>query len=66
MTNAVTEISVALKEQSSASTEIAQHVEQIAQMSDKNLVSAEETAETARQVGNLSKSVVDVINRFKV
>ena len=66
VTNAVTEISVALKEQSSASTEIAQHVEQIAQMSDKNLVSAEETAETARQVGNLSKSVVDVINRFKV
>ena len=66
VTTAITEISVALKEQSSASHEIARHVEQIAQMSDHNQASSENTAKGAHEVDSLSQSVSGIINSFRV
>jgi len=44
VSNAVTEISDALKEQSQASHDVARHVESIAQMTDENNAAAEEAA----------------------
>ena len=63
---AIAEISVTLREQSSASEDITRHVEQIAQMTDQNLASAENTANSAREVDSLSQSISSVIHSFRV
>ncbi|MDR2678439.1 MAG: methyl-accepting chemotaxis protein [Zoogloeaceae bacterium] len=66
VSDAVTEISGALKEQSEASTDIAKHVESIAQMTDENNAAAEETASNARHLDDLAKNVQKTISRFRV
>jgi methyl-accepting chemotaxis protein len=63
---AVTEISNALNEQSSASQDIARHMESIAQMTDENNAAAEETAAGAQRLDQLAQEVTQTVNQFKV
>jgi methyl-accepting chemotaxis protein len=66
VSDAMVEISNALKEQGEASNDIAKHVESIAQITDENNAAAEETASNAQRLDELSKSVQNTINKFKV
>jgi methyl-accepting chemotaxis protein len=66
VSQAVTEISNALKEQSQASQDIAKHVESIAQMTDENNAAAEDAAAGAKQLDTLSKDVSATVAQFKV
>jgi methyl-accepting chemotaxis protein len=66
VSDAVTEISNALKEQSQASQDIARHVESIARMTDGNNAAAEETAAGAQQLDQLSQNVNQIVSQFKV
>jgi methyl-accepting chemotaxis protein len=66
VSDAVIEISCALKEQSQASQDIAKHVESIAQMTDENSAASEETASSTRRLHELAGEVSDTINRFQV
>jgi methyl-accepting chemotaxis protein len=63
---AVTEISVALKEQSQASQDIAKHVESIAQMADENNAAAGETASSTQRLNHLAAEVAATLGQFKV
>ncbi|MDR3352826.1 MAG: methyl-accepting chemotaxis protein [Zoogloeaceae bacterium] len=63
---AVAEISEALKEQSSASQDIARHMESIAQMTDENNAAAEETAVGAQRLDQLAREVTQTVGLFKV
>jgi methyl-accepting chemotaxis protein len=63
---AVTEISNALKEQSQASSDIAKHVESIAQMTDENNAAAEEAASGATRLSQLANEVSNTLSQFKV
>jgi methyl-accepting chemotaxis protein len=66
VSQAVTEISNALKEQRQASQDIARHVESIAQMTDENNAAAEETAAGAQRLDQLAKEVNQTVEAFKV
>ncbi|GHU48802.1 hypothetical protein AGMMS50289_25740 [Betaproteobacteria bacterium] len=66
VSSAITEISNALKEQSEASSDIARHVESIAQMTDENNAAAEETASGATRLNQLAGEVNGEIAQFKV
>jgi methyl-accepting chemotaxis protein len=66
VSEAVTEISNALKEQSQASQDIAKHVESIAQMTDENNAAAEEAASSARDLDRLADEVSGTLGQFKV
>jgi methyl-accepting chemotaxis protein len=66
VSDAMTEISNALKEQSEASNDIAKHVESIAQITDENNAAAEETASNAQRLDELARNVQNTINQFKV
>jgi methyl-accepting chemotaxis protein len=66
VSEAMAEISNALKEQSGASNDIAKHVESIAQITDENNSAAEETASNAEHLDGLAKSVHSTISQFKV
>ncbi|MDR3054221.1 MAG: methyl-accepting chemotaxis protein [Zoogloeaceae bacterium] len=66
VSSAITEISNALKEQSQASSDIAKHVESIAQMTDENNAAAEETASGATRLNQLAGEVNSEIAQFKV
>jgi methyl-accepting chemotaxis protein len=66
VSDAVTEISNALKEQSQASQEIAKHVESIAQMTDENSAAAEDTASSAKRLSQLATDVSATMAKFKV
>lgn len=66
VSDAVTEISNALKEQSEASQDIARHVESIAQMTDENNAAAEETAAGAQRLDQLAEEVDATVAQFKV
>ncbi|GHU03214.1 histidine kinase [Betaproteobacteria bacterium] len=66
VSQAVTEISNALREQSLASQDIAKHVESIAQMTDENNAAAEDAASGAKQLDQLSHEVSATVARFKV
>lgn len=63
--DAVSEITVALREQSAASTEIAQNVERIAQMAEENNAAASSNAETAGSLRNLAQTLSAAIARFR-
>ena len=63
---AVASISDALTEQSSASHEVANNVEGIAQMAEENSVASTSAASTARQLQTLSDSVRAATAKFKV
>ena len=63
--DAVSEISVALREQAAASTEIAQNVERIAQMAEENSAAANGNATTADTLRTLSNGLTAAIARFR-
>ncbi len=63
--NAVSEISVALREQATASTEIAQNVERIAQMAEENNAAAYGNAETAGELRQLAETLSREVARFR-
>ncbi len=63
--DAVSEISVALREQAAASTEIAQSVERIAQMAEENNIAVAGNAETADTLRNLAQTLTSATARFK-
>lgn len=62
----VNDISLALKEQSAASNDIAKNVEKIAQMVEENSAAMQETASTAAQLERQSESLNEVVSRFKL
>jgi methyl-accepting chemotaxis protein len=62
----VGEISSALREQSSASTEIARNVEHIAQMAEENNAAVSDSAATAHELERLSEGLQAEIRRFRV
>ncbi len=62
---AVSEISIALREQTAASTEIAQSVERIAQMAEENNVAVAGNAQTAETLRKLAHGLTSAIARFK-
>jgi methyl-accepting chemotaxis protein len=66
VSEAVTEISNNLKEQSIASQDIAKHVESIAQMTDENNGAAEEVSSNAQQLDKLAKETNKAIMLFKL
>ncbi|GIK26004.1 MAG: chemotaxis transducer [Betaproteobacteria bacterium] len=61
----VNDISSALVEQSSAATDIAQRVERIAQMSEKNSTAATEAADEAHKVEDLAVGLRNSVSRFR-
>ncbi len=63
--DAVSEITVALREQTAASTEIAQNVERIAQMAEENNAAAAGNADTAGSLRSLSQTLSAAIARFR-
>ena len=62
----VADISVALREQSAASTEIAKNVEHIAQMAEQNTAAVAENASTAQELEHLAEGLQTEIRRFRV
>ena len=62
----VNDISLAISEQSSASTEIAQRVEAIAQLAEESNVAMGRTAESARTVKTLVEAMRNAVSGFKV
>jgi methyl-accepting chemotaxis protein len=63
---AVADISSALKEQSVASSEIARHVEQVAQMSEENHTATESNAKSAMHLEELAMNLQGAVEKFKV
>ena len=63
--DAVSEISVALREQAAASTEIAQNVERIAQMAEENNAAASGNAATSDTLRKLAQALNGAIARFR-
>jgi methyl-accepting chemotaxis protein len=61
---AVSEITVALREQAAASTEIAQNVERIAQMAEENNAAAGSNAHTADGLRQLAETLNGEVGRF--
>ncbi len=64
--NMVSEISCALKEQSSAASDIARNVERIAQMAEENSSAVAENARTADRLNTLATELETEIRRFRV
>ncbi|MFT4172078.1 MAG: methyl-accepting chemotaxis protein [Rhodocyclaceae bacterium] len=60
----VSDISLALREQTAASTEIAQNVERIARMADENNAAVSETAQTAARLESLAQKLTTEVARF--
>jgi len=64
--NAVTEISRSLSEQSAASVDVAEHVEQIRDLSQQNGVAVKTIAEGATHIEQLAQSLQSLTGRFRV
>ncbi|WP_428825992.1 methyl-accepting chemotaxis protein [Azonexus sp. IMCC34842] len=64
--NMVGDISDAIREQSVASTSIAQQVEQIAQMSEENSSASSSTSETAGELARLAAEMHRVVAQYRV
>lgn len=63
---AISDIAEALREQSSASNDIALHVESVAQMTEENNAATERTAESAQRVDQLAGQVLATLAVYKV
>ncbi len=63
--DSVSEITVALREQAAASTEIAQNVERIAQMAEENNAAARGNADTSDKLRQLAETLSSEVARFK-
>ena len=59
-------IALAVREQDVAVLEVAQRMEQIAQMTQENTLAAGSAAETARQLDGLAGKLHEAVSRFKV
>ena len=66
VTEVVNSISEAIREQVTASSEIAKSVEQVAQMSEANAVAMKDTTQAAHHLKQLSSSLNDSVSRFKL
>ena len=64
--NAVASINAALREQRSASNDIAQSVEQIAQMSETNHAATRDSLARASQLQQLAAALEETVRRFRV
>lgn len=62
----VAEVALATREQSIASTSLAQRVEQIAQMVEQTTASVQQTAETAAELESIALDLESRIDRFRV
>lgn len=62
----VSDISAALREQSAASTQIARHVEQIAQMAEENQAASGAAAGVADELRHLAEMLEGQVRRFKI
>ena len=62
----VDQISLALREQTAASQDVARNVERIAQMSQQNSQAVEETTETARALQQLAQNLEKQVNVFRL
>jgi methyl-accepting chemotaxis protein len=65
-TRGIEDIANSFKEQSSASTNIAQNVETIAQMAEENMAAVGATAETARSLKSLSSELIQGVSGFRL
>jgi methyl-accepting chemotaxis protein len=63
---AVSDISSALREQSTASNQVAQNVERIARMTEENSMAANEIAGEAQELESLAAALESAVSRFKV
>ena len=59
-------IALAIAEQSSASTDIAQRVEEIARISDETNAAMQNAAQSASQVNDLASQLKRVVSGFRV
>ena len=66
MVGMVAEITDAVKEQSVASTHIAQEVERIAQMAEENSAESANTADGARQLDEMALSIKSAVSVYRV
>ena len=64
--NAVSEISLALSEQTAASTEIARNVEYIASMSEDNTAAVREVAQATHALSGRAAQLQETVNRFRL
>ncbi|OGS75637.1 MAG: chemotaxis protein [Gallionellales bacterium GWA2_60_142] len=64
--NGVNDIAATVREQSQVSTQVAQHVENIARMAEENHVGIMQTADDIRHLGELAEELEAAIRRFKV
>ena len=63
--NGIDNIAASVSEQKSASTDIAQHIERIAQMSESNSLAVSQTSEAAQHVEELASNLHSIVDRFK-
>jgi methyl-accepting chemotaxis protein len=63
---AITDVSTAIREQGAASQEVARHIESIAQMTEQNSVSVQQTALAASSVGAEAVRLQQMVNRFRI
>lgn len=66
MKSAIHDVSASLKEQSAASTELAKHVERIAQMTEENSAAVQETATAASTLSDLASRMQGMVGQFRV
>ncbi len=64
-TQGIDNITASVQEQKAASTDIAQHVEQIAQMAESNSLAVDQTAQEAHHLEQLAHNLNDVVGKFK-
>ncbi len=64
--SAVSDISVAISEQSKVSTEIGRQVENVAHMSEQSLAASNHNAETASQMKTLAANLQNVVANFRI
>jgi methyl-accepting chemotaxis protein len=62
----VGEITTAIREQSSASTSIAQQVERIAQMAEESNAAASESAQSARELDTFAASMQEIVRSYRL
>ena len=62
----ISEISIAMQEQTNASTMIAQQIENIAQMAEEGNAGANQVASSAKELNNATNNVNELIGKFKV
>jgi methyl-accepting chemotaxis protein len=62
----VGDITESMREQSTASTAIAQQVERIAQMTEQNSAAADETSENAQQLAMLAQQMQGIVAAYRV